>query len=127
MTRVPRTVFALLALLMFSAAALAERVVIVEPAAPLTDADRAELAERGVIIEQVLGERRYVARVAPGARVAGDARLATMEPLSAEKKIHRGAMREAASGRPHAELNVIFRRNVDFRDAHAAILAAGGT
>src|SRR5687768_26519 len=101
MTLSPRTAFAALALSVFSMTALAERVVILEPETALTDIDRAELAARGVVIEQVLGNRRYVARVASGARVDGDARLASMEPLSAEKKIHRGAMREAASGRPH--------------------------
>jgi hypothetical protein len=98
------------------------RAAILHSAA-LSDAARADLAAKGVVIKHALANGRYLARVREGADVAGLA----IEPLTAEKKIDRSALREAASGRPYAEVNVIFHGDVAFDDARGAILEAGGT
>lgn len=110
----------LLALFLFASIARADVILHVPRA--LTDADRAELAAQGLIIRQALPGGRYLAR-----GFANDGRITSIEPLTAEKKIHASAWREAASARGLAELNVVFHRDVTFDDARAAILAAGGS
>ena len=80
----------------------------------LTDADRAELAAKGIEIRHALPGNRYLARGS-----ASDERIATIEPLTAEKKIHPSAWRAA-------KLHVVFHQDVTFDEARAAILAAGG-
>lgn len=101
------------------------RAWILRPAAALTPADEADLAEKGVVIQHALPGGRYLARV----RVEGalhDARLGDAEPLTAEKKLHVSAIRAAARSLPVTELNVVFHRDVPFDEAREAILAAGG-
>jgi hypothetical protein len=88
----------------------------------LTEQDRAELAANGLEIRHALPGNRYLAR-----GFANDARIATIEPLTVEKKIHPSAWREAAHARNLAELNVVFHRDVFFDEAGAAILAVGGS
>ncbi|HEV7240277.1 MAG TPA: S8 family serine peptidase [Thermoanaerobaculia bacterium] len=107
----------MLALFLFTSIAHADVILHVPRA--LTDADRAELAARGLTIRHALPGGRYLAR--------GFATDAQIEPLTAEKKIHPSAWREAANARGLAELNVIFHRDVPFDEARAAILAAGGS
>jgi subtilisin family serine protease len=106
--------------------ARAGRAVILETTHPLTTEDRAELAREQVFVRHALPGGRYLARVADGVQ-ADDSRIVAIEPLTAGKKIHASAYREAVSGRSWAELNVIFHRDVEFDDAHAAIAAAGGS
>lgn len=103
------------------------QAVILSPARALTEADVAELAGKGVFIRQPLSGGRYVARVKEGARLDGDPRVLSLEPLTAEKKLHRSAVREATGGRLTSALNVVFHRDVPFEEARAAILSAGGT
>src|SRR5215213_2460160 len=111
---------ALVFLLLFATIAHADVILHVPRA--LTDADRAELAAKGLVIRHALPGNRYLARGS-----ASDARIEAIEPLTAEKKIHPSAWREAAHVRDLAELNVIFHDDVSFEDARAAILAAGGS
>ncbi|HEV7240278.1 MAG TPA: S8 family serine peptidase [Thermoanaerobaculia bacterium] len=102
------------------------RAVIVSPVKDLTDFDRAQLAQAGLVVQHALTGGRYLARLAANADVTTDARIRSIEPLTAEKKLHPTALRAAASGKPFVTVNVIFHRDVDFEQARAAILAAGG-
>lgn len=102
------------------------RAFILTPAQALSDADRAELAAKGVTVKQALTGGRYLVRVSETASLAGEARVVAIEPLTADRKIDRSARREAASGRTMASINVIFHRDVTFQDAMQAVIAAGG-
>src|SRR5687768_12009010 len=64
------------------------RAAILHPSEPLTDSDRAELAEKGVVVKHALAGGRYLARVRDDARFEGDDRVVQLEPLTASKKIH---------------------------------------
>ncbi|HKR63332.1 MAG TPA: S8 family serine peptidase, partial [Thermoanaerobaculia bacterium] len=64
------------------------------------------------------------ARVADNARIA-DARILSIEPFTAQKKIEAAALHEAVRGASWARLNVVFQRDVPFDDAREAILSAG--
>ncbi len=101
------------------------RAMIVHPSQTLTEADRAELAAKGIEIKHALAGGRLLARVRTGAATQ-DARIAAMEPLTARDKIHSSALRETGRGKTWIKVNVIFHRDVEFADARAAILAAGG-
>ena len=97
--------------------------MIVHPAQALSEADRAELAAKGVTIRQALSGGRYLARVTGD---VDDARILSVEALTPERKLHRSAIREAARGRSSIAVHVIFDDNVTFDDARNAVLAAGG-
>lgn len=101
------------------------RAVLVSPTRDLTDYDRAQLAGKGVVVMRALPDGRYLARVAPHASLS-DASIASVEPLTAEKKIDAAAWRAAASGRSLATVHAIFHEDVTFDEARAAVLAAGG-
>ena len=105
--------------------ALEGRAVILHPAVPLSEADRNELARDGVHIKHSLSGGRYLARVAEGRRV-DDRRIARIEPLTAEQKIHRSVYSAMAAGRQDFRAHIIFQQDVDFDAARTAILAAGG-
>jgi hypothetical protein len=100
------------------------RAMILHPAGPLTDSDRAELAVKGVYVKHPLTEGRYLVRVAEGASVV-DARIVSIEPLTAQKKLHPSALHEASRGAAWAQLNVIFQQDISFDDARQAVLASG--
>ena len=101
------------------------RAMIVHPTQPLTDADRAVLAAKGVEIKHALTGGRYLARMRGDAAVE-DERIASVEPLTARHKIHASALRQAGRGKTWIKVHVIFQRDVEFEDARNAILAAGG-
>jgi hypothetical protein len=101
------------------------RAMILRPAQPLTEADRNELAAKGIAVKQPLSGGRYLARVQDGATTE-DGRIASIEPLTPRHKIHSSALRETGRGKTWVQVYVIFQRDVDFDDARAAILAAGG-
>ena len=102
------------------------RAWVLRPAAALTAADEAELAQKGIVVQHALAGGRYLVRVRDGADLS-DARVDSAEPLTAEKKLHPSAIRAAALARPMAELNVVFHQDVTFEEAREAILAAGGS
>ncbi len=118
-----RTAAATLRLFVFLVAplALADTVIVHVPRA-LSERDRIELAAKGLQIRRALPGHRYLAR-----GFAKDSRIGEIESLTAEKKIHRSAWREAVRARNLAELNVIFHGEVPFEAARAAVLAAGGS
>ena len=120
---VRQTAAATLRLFVFVVAplALADSVIVHVPRA-LSEQDRLELAAKGLEIRRALPGRRYLAR-----GFANDSRIEAIETLTAEKKIHPSAWREAVSARNLAELNVVFHGDVAFEDARAAIAAAGGS
>jgi hypothetical protein len=101
------------------------RAVIVRPAHPLTAADRAELAAKGLTFQQPVVGGRFIARLAEGARIE-DARV-SLEPLTGAKKIHRSALRALGHGKTWADVNVVFHKDVTFAEAREALLAAGAT
>jgi subtilisin family serine protease len=100
--------------------------VILNPVKDLTDYDRAQLAKEGLVVMKALPGGKYLARMAAHASVGDDARVRSIEPLTAEKKLHPTATRAVASGRAFIDVNVNFHNDVDFGQARAAILAAGG-
>src|ERR1044071_7193581 len=58
------------------------RHMILSPAAPLTEQDRADLLAEGVEIQRPLTGGRYIARVAPAARVAEGGAITSGEPMT---------------------------------------------
>ena len=102
------------------------RAVILNPVKDLTDYDRAQLAKDGLVVMRAIPGGRYLARMTKNADVRGNARVDSIEPLTPEMKIHPTAVRAAVSGKPFTTVNVIFHSDVDFAQARAAVLAAGG-
>ncbi|HJQ40936.1 MAG TPA: S8 family serine peptidase [Thermoanaerobaculia bacterium] len=100
--------------------------MILHPSRPLTDADRVELRANGVDVQRPLTGGRYIARVVSTARAAADARVESVEPMTAEHKILRSAMRFAANGRTWADVTIVFHDDVSIDNARTAILGAGG-
>ena len=94
-------------------------------AAALTQADRAELATKGVIVQAPLTGDRYLAIVSDSA--VSDARLRSIEPLTSEQKLDRTVYRALSTGKARFDVNVIFHQDVTFDEARAAMLAAGAT
>ena len=76
----------------------------------------------GVTVVRPLSEGRYLVRVGPGA-IADPA----WEPLTAQKKIHRRALRAAIAGKPFIDVHVMFHDDVLFGTARNVISASGGT
>lgn len=101
------------------------RMMILHPTQELTDSDRAELAQRGITVRGTLTGGRYLARVRNGA-ATDDARIASIEPLTATKKIQASAFRELGHARPAASVSILFQDDVSFEAARQAILEAGG-
>jgi hypothetical protein len=101
------------------------KVMILHPSQALTDSDRAELARRGINVRRALTGGRYLARVSNGAAL-DDPRIASIEPLTAAKKIQASAFRELGRGKPLAPVSIIFQDDVTFESAREAILEAGG-
>lgn len=103
---------------------------ILDPGKVLTDADRAELAARGISVQRPLTGGRYIVRVesAGGDRIATNAEEG-LEPIAIEKKLHRSAIRMAAraAAGPAVRVRVMFHEDVAFDDARNAIAAAGAT
>ncbi|HEX2062301.1 MAG TPA: S8 family serine peptidase, partial [Thermoanaerobaculia bacterium] len=103
------------------------RAMILHPNHPLTDADRAALAAQGIHVKHALAEGRYLARVKDDVDVAAvESLVSAIEPLTADKKLHASALREARPGKSWARVNVVFQEDVAFEDARDAIVDAGG-
>ena len=103
------------------------RPMILHATRALSDADRILLKAEGVTVLRPYARGRYIARVSDTARYTGDERVASVEPLTAEKKIHLSSLRSGRAGRSFVDVNVIFLDDVAFDDARAAVLAAGGS
>jgi hypothetical protein len=101
------------------------RAMILNPTQPISADDRAALAAQGVKVGQPLVGGRFVARVSDDARVDALS-VGTLEPLTVDHKISRSARQAVGKGKTWAKIKVYFQRDVDFDDARAAILSAGG-
>ncbi|HSP34907.1 MAG TPA: S8 family serine peptidase [Thermoanaerobaculia bacterium] len=123
----------LTAVLVFSLASIAfaasrEKHFILTPQRLLSEQEQADLASRGLVVERAVGNGRFLVRIADDATIGSDdPRIASLEPLTASRKLHRSAIREIASGKPNVRLDVLFQDDVAFDDAKAAIEAAGGS
>ncbi|MGZ4778689.1 MAG: S8 family serine peptidase [Thermoanaerobaculia bacterium] len=107
--------------------ARAGRQFLLSPQHVLSDAERAQLAAKGLTVLRPMSDGRYLVRIAPDATVdASDERIRSLEAITPEKKLQRSAYRAAAQGRAFSTVNVIFSDDVPFEDARASILAAGG-
>lgn len=104
-----------------------KRHVLVKLAAPLTTSTRAELARDGLALGKPVAGGGYIAVVRPGANFENDPRIASIEPLAAQKKVHHTAKREAARPQLAAELDVVFHEDVTLDEARAAIDEVGGS
>lgn len=102
------------------------RAVVLNPVKDLTDYDRAQLAQEGLVVMKALPNGRYLARMAANADLTDETRVRSIEVLTPERKLHPTALRAAASGKPFLEINVLFHTDVAFDEARAVILAAGG-
>jgi subtilisin family serine protease len=99
------------------------RHVLVTPQQSLTAADRAELEAKGIRLLRPAANGRFLARVAAG---ASDARIAAVEDIRANDKLHPSVMREIGQGHAWTNVNIYFFDDVQFDDARQSILAAGG-
>lgn len=108
-----------------ASAANGVRRVLIEPAAPLTQTDRAELAAAGIEIGKPVPGGRFLAKLRPGADVH-DARIRSIEDLKEQHKLHKSAIREAGRGKALAEVTVTFHDDVTLDEAQAAVRDAGG-
>jgi hypothetical protein len=125
MRRILITVFVLL---VSSSMFAASKRFILTPQRILNEQEQADLASRGLIIDRPLSNGRFLVRVADDASIADDdPRIRALTPLTASAKLHRTVLREVASGRPVARLDVLFQDDVSFESAKAAIEAAGGS
>ncbi len=101
--------------------------VLVQTTRNLTETDRAELEAAGLKIGKPVPGGKFLARIEPGSRAKNDARIAAIEPIAADRKIHKSAHREAGRAKAFAELRVFFHDDVTLDDARAALSEAGGS
>lgn len=107
--------------------AVPSRHYILESAVPLDAAASAELAAKGVEVQQPLANHRYLVRMRDDVAIPHDARIRSLNAYDASRKIARAAYAEAAQGKAYARLQIVFQREVTFEEAQAAIDAVGGT
>ena len=86
----------------------------------------ADLSARGIEIQRVLPERRYLVRAASEDAVAADIRVARVQRWDISRKIAASAYRTATRGNAFATVRLVFHDDVSFEDAQDAVTAAGG-
>src|SRR5688572_27067242 len=101
--------------------------VLVDTVRNLTAAERAELEAAGLKIGKPVPGGKYLGRLAPGSKAENDPRIASVETIKAERKIHKSAHREAGRPKTHGEFRVFFHDDISLDDARAAINEAGGS
>lgn len=113
--------------LLFLAASAFAGHLVYTPGKVLTDADRAELAGRGIVVQRALTNGRYLVSVSAGRtrEAIGTDALDDFEPLTPARKILRSAVHEAAKGKTIARVRVMFHDDVTFDEARAAVFGAG--
>lgn len=119
-----RTLFLASLLLLVAVSSFAGHFIY-SPGKPLSDADRAELAERGITVQRALTGGRYLVSVAKTREVLATDSTDGLETLTPERKILRSAIHEAAKAKSVAHLRVMFHPDVTFDEARQAVLAAG--
>ncbi len=114
--------------LLIAATAVADtRHYIVQSERVLLPADLSELASRGVEVQRVLPDHRYLIRARSVDALEADSRLRSVEAYTASRKIAASAYREAARGRAFATVRLIFHDDVSYQEAQEAIGTVGGT
>jgi hypothetical protein len=93
----------------------------------LQPADLADLAARGIEVQHVLPDHRYLIRAESADVLEGEVRLRSVEAYLPARKIAASAYREAARAHVFATVRVRFHDDVAFEDAQNAIEQAGGT
>ena len=107
---------------------LGARHYILQPQHVLSDAERAELAAKGVKIQRALPEGRYVISVAADSAFDdSDVHVRSLSPVTVSDKLQRSAYRAATRGLAFARLKVLFHEDVSVEDAVAAVEAVGGS
>jgi hypothetical protein len=102
------------------------RIYVLQPQHVLSESERADLAARGLVILRPTSDG-YLVRRSPNSTVdSDDARVRTLVPVTAERKIQSSVYRAAAQGRAYTTVNVIFADDVSFEAAREAIVSAGG-
>ena len=100
---------------------------VLAPQHVLSEAEKADLAAKGMVVLRPMPNGRYLVRRAPDSAVdANDNRVRSLDLITPERKIQPSAYRVASLGRAFVMLNVIFSDDVTFDDARTAIMAAGG-
>ena len=118
----PHSILLMIPLILFLAATtLRAEHFILRPDHVLRQEEIAELAARGVEVQRVLPDHRYVIR-ATDAHIPGNA-----EAFTIAKKISRAAYREAARAHAFATVRLLFHDDVAFEDAQRAVAVVGGT
>ncbi|HEV7426602.1 MAG TPA: S8 family serine peptidase [Thermoanaerobaculia bacterium] len=103
------------------------RHYILESEVPLDAAASAELASKGIVVQQPMANHRYLVAMRDGDEAPADARIHSLRAYDASHKIARAAYAEAAQGKAFARLRILFQKEVTFEQAQSAIEAAGGT
>jgi subtilase family protein len=99
---------------------------IVQAERVLTSADIADLAARGIEVQRALPGPRYLVHAEDGDVIEADARVRSVEPFSAARKIAHSAYHAAARGEAFTTVRLLFHDDVSFSDAQDAIAKAGG-
>lgn len=102
------------------------RHFILEPDHPLRDDEKADLAARGVEMQDVVAGGRYLVRVSRDAKIEGDSRIRSLEAITIDRKLQRSAY-VAARGRAFAPLFIVFHRDASIDEARQVIEGVGGT
>src|SRR5438067_4905950 len=107
-----------------SAAAFARpQHFILQPDHVLSQADIADLAARGVEVQRVLPNARYLVRADNAEVVASEGRV---EGFGASHKIAASAYHAATRGTAFTTVRLLFHDDVSFQDALSAVENAGG-
>ncbi len=106
---------------------VSSRHYVLTPMHALRPDEREELLAKGLEVQQPMTNGRYLVRILNGATVdETDPRIASLEPLTAARKMQLSAYREAASTLPFTDIHVLFHSDVAFDDARQAVEDAGG-
>ncbi len=101
---------------------------ILQPQHVLSDAERADLAANGCLVQRALPNGQYLVRVAANSPVdESDLRVRRLVPLTSDQKVDRSAYRLAAQARPFARLQILFHGDVSLEEARSAVEDAGGS
>ncbi|HEX7153998.1 MAG TPA: S8 family serine peptidase [Thermoanaerobaculia bacterium] len=102
------------------------REVIVEARHVLVTSEMAELEAKGAKVLSPLPNGRYLVRLAPGASLEADLRIASVEAVRPEQKVDR-RVAQALRNRAFGKLNVFFHDDVEVGEARRVIEDAGGS
>jgi hypothetical protein len=106
---------------------VASRHYVLTPMHPLRADEREELLANGLEVQQPMTNGRYLVRIRKDSTVdENDPRIASLVPLTADRKIQQSAYRAAAGTQPFVDIHILFHSDVSFDDARQAVEQAGG-